>query len=150
MTTTPNARVAPRPTLSPYDLPRDAVDLAYSASLPEFAGQPGRIMDVAKSIDVALDAVTQAMCEVVNQEMGSQQARVDAAIAGLVHRMELIERDTQGLRREVALLTRCLDRDRTAHKAAAKRKPKANGKPDASLPDFILKPTVPPAPASER
>ena len=142
-----NPGEAPRATMAPYDLPCDAVDLAYAASLPQFAEQPARVMDVAKSIDAGLDALAAAMSTVTNdhisQAIASQRASTDVQIASLVHRLEFVEVEVAGLRaaneglqREVMLLER-LNRDPAARKAAAKRKPKAKSSDAVGLPAFV-------------
>jgi hypothetical protein len=94
-----------------------AVDLAYSAALPEWATQAARIMDVVKTADAAVDILAEAIA----QHLAKQRRTTDAQIAALDTRLAAAESENatlkQGiveLRGEIADLTHSIERDRRA------------------------------------
>lgn len=110
------------------------------------------IASVNRVTDLMIDVVVGSAADCLG-EVDCLAAQVDA----LNLRLERAERDcaalravNEGLRREISLLGR-LDRDRTTHKPAKPRKPKA--KDAQSLPDFVVRegrratPTEQPAPS---
>jgi hypothetical protein len=142
----------------------DAVDLAHAATLLEWAGQPARICDVAKTIDIASDSIVQATAEYLDAKFAKERKITAAQISALEKKVDasdarstLIKAENVNLRTEVGKLTSAirafdrtlsLDRARRGERrpklpAAAKTtKTKPNGAkpPDgATLPDFIVK-----------
>jgi hypothetical protein len=144
------ARIAPEPKPKPLPsrtyLP-GSVDLAHAASLPEWAAQPARIMDVAFTVDAASDAVIEAAVEFVNKKLAAQTARLENRFTDLSSRSALIELDCANLRatnaelrRDIAVLNARLDVDQ-AQRAQRRPKPvKAAAKADAhELPAALLR-----------
>jgi septal ring factor EnvC (AmiA/AmiB activator) len=81
-----------------------AVDLAYSATLPEWQFQAARICDVAKTINIAVTDLAEAIA----QHLAKQRKTTDAQTAALEKRVTTAESEHAVLVAENASLKRDL------------------------------------------
>jgi hypothetical protein len=97
-----NARAAaPKPKPEPDGLVfgrrhfPGSVDLAHAATLPEWAGQGARIMDVARTVDAASAALCEAMAEFMGKKLGRERKLTNGQIAD-------VEKQLDDLRKRVS------------------------------------------------